>query len=802
MSTSSSSTLEDMRHSSALQDLSSEALAMHPPTLKTNPHGRHASWADHKFTSDGDILTLDSPRPSGDRDGFMDGHVRSLSGQLFGMNLSPDNSITYSPDQEPHEFTESEDRETSVHSPKETSSFNHNISTFPTQEASGRKHRRGCSEGKTNPVVAHRRMDSGGNVAFINRQVEHTQPMPSSHSGQQNGTSSFRYHHYPIPLQQQSSREHERKASPSYDQSQRYGQVQPFIPHRSNQLPQHRSSSYPSRLSHQYPSPRQDTYDYYREDEMYRRSYPQGVPPRYQSYRGGYPVYGAMDSGISQHRYPSPHNGSFPDEVGSHNANTGPYASYNRYPQSHPSQRDDNPYYPPPRGGTQYPVQYANDANERRYAALPQHPLADNGAYCPYAPPHYRRQTSHNSLGTGSDGRIETDENLFAGESRAIMSSSPRKSPQLFDLALHGKPIPSHISSSPPEFVSYSGGLSEDGRGSQGPTFPPIPPGENRIRTASSDSNIKQFIKAVEVSQAHKRGESTDSFIFNDSLFGENILEPNGLDSNVNGEVDPVDSLAPIPVSTGEAISSGPPVASINIPPATSSHYEFNQYDDYPDITRSHSISPPYSNSSTHGEISKASTLPRLDSALSKAYSTSSNSTTMESSDSKPIGRQITGKVSKRARRKCSVENCQNRVVQGGLCIAHGAKRKLCGHPGCNKHVKKAGMCSAHGPPRKLCEYEGCNKVAVQGGRCISHGAKKKLCSVEDCKKQAILGGMCKKHHDEESGRGHMFCQSVYTDEPCGESPEPRNIPTHTRGLSIFTDNDIQEKIIKREINL
>lgn len=801
MSTSSSSTKEDMRQPSALQDFNSEALAVHPTTLKTNHHGRHASWADHKFTSDGDILTLDSPRPNGDRISSMEGHVRSLSGQLFGMNLSPDNSITYSPDQETHEFSEAEHRETSLHSTKEDSpAFDQNLSTFPTQEASGnlgRKHRRGCSEGKTNPVVAHRRMDSGGNVAFINRHVEHIQQPPLSGQG---SSSSYRYHQYPTPLQQQRLREHERKASPSYEQGQRYGDGQ-VPPHRPTQLPQHRLTSYPSRVPHHHSSPRQDTFQYYREDELYRRSYPQGVPPRYQSNRGGYPVYGGMDPGLGQHRYPSPHNGSYPDEVGSRNADNGNYAPYNRYPQSHSSQREDNLYHPPPRG-SQYPVQYANDASERRYTPLPQHPLADNGAYSLYAPPHYRRQTSHNSLGTGSDGRIETDENLFTGDSRAIMSSSPRKSPQLFDLALNGKPLPSHISSSPPEFVNYSGGLSEDVRAYQGSTFPPLPPGENRVRTASSDSNIKQFIKAVEVSQAHKRGESTDSFIFNDSLFGENILEPNALDTNVNDEVGPVDSLAPIPVSTGEAVSLAPPVQSISIPPPNSSHYEFNQYDAYPDITRSHSLSPSYS---THGEITKVSPLTRLESSVSKTYSTSSNSTTMESTKFKPTGRQITGKVSKRARRKCSVENCQNRVVQGGLCISHGAKRKLCGHPGCNKHVKKAGMCSAHGPPRKLCEFEGCTKVAVQGGRCIAHGAKKKLCSVEDCKKQAILGGMCKKHHDEESGRGNTFCQPVlYKEATHGGSPDPESLnkPTHTRGLSIFTDHDIQEKIIKREINL
>jgi len=124
-----------------------------------------------------------------------------------------------------------------------------------------------------------------------------------------------------------------------------------------------------------------------------------------------------------------------------------------------------------------------------------------------------------------------------------------------------------------------------------------------------------------------------------------------------------------------------------------------------------------------------------------------------------------TSGASKRVRRKCTVEGCNNRVVQGGLCISHGAKRKTCKHPGCNKNVKKAGLCSTHGPARKRCEHEDCTKVAVQGGRCIAHGAKKRQCAVASCAKQAILAGMCKKHHDES-----------------------KQTPGHTRGLSIFQD--------------
>ena len=103
----------------------------------------------------------------------------------------------------------------------------------------------------------------------------------------------------------------------------------------------------------------------------------------------------------------------------------------------------------------------------------------------------------------------------------------------------------------------------------------------------------------------------------------------------------------------------------------------------------------------------------------------------------------------KRIRRPCSVVGCTNRVVQGGVCIRHGAKRKKCNYPGCIKHVKKAGRCSAHGPPRQQCNMNGCTNVSVQGGRCISHGASKKQCCIKNCSKQSVLSGMCKKHHDE-----------------------------------------------------
>jgi hypothetical protein len=156
------------------------------------------------------------------------------------------------------------------------------------------------------------------------------------------------------------------------------------------------------------------------------------------------------------------------------------------------------------------------------------------------------------------------------------------------------------------------------------------------------------------------------------------------------------------------------------------------------------------------------------------------------------------GEVVNRHRRKCAIELCPNRVVQGGLCIAHGAKRKICNFPGCTKNVKKQGKCSAHGPERKRCEAEGCTKVAVQGGRCISHGAKKKGCGVEGCIKQSIMGGMCKKHYDEHNGV--VKVRSVRKKRsPTGAAagpPDANPDARHERGLSVFNEIDTIDRII------
>lgn len=132
--------------------------------------------------------------------------------------------------------------------------------------------------------------------------------------------------------------------------------------------------------------------------------------------------------------------------------------------------------------------------------------------------------------------------------------------------------------------------------------------------------------------------------------------------------------------------------------------------------------------------------------AVSTPTTTPGSTTTCSSSKPQGIRKR---RRRKRTRRPCTVLGCPNRVVQGGVCVAHGARRKLCNFPGCDKCVKKAGFCSTHGPARKRCEVPGCSRVAVQGGICIGHGAKKVPCLMEGCRRQALNDGLCRIHSDD-----------------------------------------------------
>ena len=106
------------------------------------------------------------------------------------------------------------------------------------------------------------------------------------------------------------------------------------------------------------------------------------------------------------------------------------------------------------------------------------------------------------------------------------------------------------------------------------------------------------------------------------------------------------------------------------------------------------------------------------------------------------------GPLKKKGRRLCSVAECTNYELGGGVCRRHGAKdyHKTCSHEGCNNLVQRGGVCMSHGAKVRTCSHEGCTNHVVQGGVCVRHGAKLKKCSHEGCTNIVVKGGVCIRH--------------------------------------------------------
>jgi hypothetical protein len=66
--------------------------------------------------------------------------------------------------------------------------------------------------------------------------------------------------------------------------------------------------------------------------------------------------------------------------------------------------------------------------------------------------------------------------------------------------------------------------------------------------------------------------------------------------------------------------------------------------------------------------------------------------------------------ATKKVRKRCSSEGCTKHAQNGGVCMEHGAKKKLCNSEGCTKQAQNGGVCMEHGATkkaRKLCNSEG-----------------------------------------------------------------------------------------------
>jgi len=100
---------------------------------------------------------------------------------------------------------------------------------------------------------------------------------------------------------------------------------------------------------------------------------------------------------------------------------------------------------------------------------------------------------------------------------------------------------------------------------------------------------------------------------------------------------------------------------------------------------------------------------------------------------------------------KCSVDGCENGIINNSLCLKHGAEKKLCSIDGCENGRKNNGVCRKHGAVKLLCSVDGCVNNRQNNGICFKHGAVKLLCSVDGCVNGMIINGFCVKHNPNKT---------------------------------------------------
>jgi len=654
----------------------------------------------------------------------------------------------------------------------------------------GRKHRRGLSGGQSNPAVAHRRINSRGNTAFVDRNHHHIfadryqQPHAPMHHRLRSRSLSPPSQHLRFYRDREPHRGNLHPSSSSPDnysgltsqnhdggyvkKSQQYDDIN--YKRNGHSILRSRRSSPPSfypRNPHHYSYPTQ----HHQPEEAQKRS----IPPRSDNYHSSSEHYDR------DHFYYQKSNTFHPGYPPSSNMNSSQmhHQSYNtNYKESKTIQLHHIKSQPDLR------------SVDRKY--LPVDKSIDHHVAGEVIPPRHRTLSSFSSI--GSDFKIDTDEPLFSKETThppyVVSSLSPtnlRASPKLFMQSLNE---PMERRPSPPSLYEPYNGTNMPKNNLNKQNMPVVKgnyDSHHRNASSVSSSTLNHIFDDIKHGGNHARTwtetftNGTDNSFFDiSSNFAafpdaekDNLQRDNSKYQQDSSQFQTVETK-PTPVKSNN-VWDGEPT-------------EINDIDAPSDTLTS---------IKNEGACNEEKKLNESNEGIAYESSNANHQT-----------------ANKRMRRKCKVEGCINRIVEGGVCIRHGAKRKKCGFPGCTKHVKKAGMCSAHGPSRKKCDVEGCIKVAVKGGRCLSHGASKKLCSVENCKKQAILSGMCKKHHDEQQPmKGKTVCRPCdvgdeinsstfrqqdeeISNNMATKSKNSSKKPAHQRGLSFFDDMQAVDIII------
>lgn len=698
----------------------------------------------------------------------------------------------------------------------------------PTQQGiTGQKHRRVFSGGATNPVVAHRRINSGGNAALIERELSFSYGGLNHPTRSRSQNRHHQFGHDEAPRYVNTS--HHRTNSAGLDMLSAAADVSNDVLAQAAGGPDDRGyhhhhyqrhhDSFSSRGSasskEEYGTQSQSftrtghsTASYYADNwttnNRSRAMKPPPLPQAPISLHGGSYEH-TMDS-RSQHQQAHHY-----DQPRYRTADHSQYAPPPFYPQQHHRTTTPN----------SYPFQYSQSNYQRRSSDHHHHP--------PSLRQNHSRHHSRSSVSSAGSERIETEEALFTN--RDTMPPPEASPPQVWSNTRGG------TTTGVQTFVT----AISVGEGNK--TLRAAPTYRHASTTTSIDqapfegSPPSSVPSAIENRGHHRKMSSFSSIgtlaagpnLFQDMDSAGGTYSQRARSSSTSSAIRSVDSGMVPGFETNDSFfrQLGPSAS-----PETKKHHHRAEQDEQKQRYRGSKSMPelPASfGSSGRPPLSGRSSSDAERTSMHSASASASGErnvadTHADSSSSSAVPRRyMSSGTSKRIRRKCTVANCPNRVVQGGLCISHGAKRKTCSHPGCTKNVKKAGLCSAHGPARKRCEAVGCSKVAVQGGRCISHGAKKKLCSVENCTKQAILAGMCKKHHDQHNGiiparankqksASHATTPSGLPplcvvvgeeDRPDGAAPKssagiisPNSKPGHHRGLSIFQDMNAVNTII------
>ena len=106
-------------------------------------------------------------------------------------------------------------------------------------------------------------------------------------------------------------------------------------------------------------------------------------------------------------------------------------------------------------------------------------------------------------------------------------------------------------------------------------------------------------------------------------------------------------------------------------------------------------------------------------------------------------------KKKKRIHPRCSVDGCDNQVVNRGVCVKHGGIHPRCSVDGCNNKALNRGVCIKHGASNPTCSVDGCSNKVQSKGVCFKHGAirpPRKKCEREGCDNNARRLGVCCRH--------------------------------------------------------